>query len=82
MKDDSTRTMPVCKQCGSAHVLFDSYAAWDENDQCYVHVSEHDHTVCENCGGECAVEWVHPDSEEGKRGIAMRDDELPQVNDA
>lgn len=58
----SAPTLPICTACGSAEVRSDAYAEWDAENQCWSLVTTFDNTDCENCGGECRVEWVGLDS--------------------
>jgi DNA-directed RNA polymerase subunit RPC12/RpoP len=48
----------VCTQCGSDNVLFDAWAAWNEEKQEMELVTTFDDTYCEQCGGECKVKEI------------------------
>ena len=43
--------------CGGTNILFDAYAAWNEDGQDYFLVSTPGTPLCEDCGGECSVAW-------------------------
>ena len=65
-----------CSHCGGTNILFDAYAAWNEDDQSYFLVSTHDNPLCEDCGGECSVEWVTIPAEERISKLIERRREL------
>lgn len=50
-------TIPRCAKCKGTDVLFDAYAAWNAELQQHEIHSTYDRAVCEDCGGECKVEW-------------------------
>jgi len=66
-------TMPICTACGSADVRADAYAEWDAAAQAWSLVTTFDNTDCENCGGQCGVEWVALDSPEAIKAAEMAD---------
>ena len=43
---------PRCTSCGSADILRDAYACWDENQQEWVLHSCYDDFRCENCDAQ------------------------------
>lgn len=55
---------PVCTECGSGRVLADAWAEWDEKEQDWVlrDVLE-GNNFCENCEGECGIEWEELDGD-------------------
>jgi hypothetical protein len=65
------KRLPICTECGSADVRADAYAEWDAENQCWSLVTTFDNTDCENCGGECSIEWVNLDSEKGRKAVEM-----------
>lgn len=55
----SPKTKPVCAECGSDEVSADAYARWCvETQQWEVSQTFDKGAVCENCSGECSLEWV------------------------
>lgn len=52
------REIPVCSSCGSDDILMDAYARWDSAAQDWALNSTHESAVCEDCGGECRLDWV------------------------
>ena len=52
------RTKPVCAHCGSADVRADAYAAWNVDSQAWEITTTFDNHDCEDCGGECSLNWV------------------------
>lgn len=54
----SQNTKPVCSRCGSADVRADAYASWSDEKQEWELVSTFDNSDCQDCGGECSLEWV------------------------
>lgn len=48
---------PVCNRCGSDAVLRDAYAEWDVEKQDWVLQNVFDDAFCEDCEGECKLEW-------------------------
>lgn len=67
--------VPICTECGSADIRSDAYARWSVERQEWELVTTFDNTDCENCGGECSIEWVDTDSDEGRKGLAMLEGE-------
>lgn len=55
---------PVCTQCGSDDVLADAYAWWDVDKQEWALSNTFDNSYCEDCEGECSLEWVPADEDE------------------
>lgn len=54
---------PVCATCGGDDVKADAYAAWDQKAQRWEVVDTFDKGAsCEDCGGECRLEWVEVSS--------------------
>lgn len=54
----SEKTRPVCSYCGSADILQDAYAHWDEENQKWELQNVFDKgTICQDCGGETSIEW-------------------------
>ena len=51
------KEIPVCTRCGSTAVLADAYAEWDVERQDWVLHSTYDNSTCEDCEGECSLEW-------------------------
>jgi hypothetical protein len=69
----TTKGLFICTACGSADVRCDAYAEWDHDSQQWSLTTTFDNTDCENCGGECHVEWVALDSEKARNGLAMQE---------
>ena len=51
------REKPVCRECGSDDITFDSISVWDEYRQNFVTNTVLDTTFCDNCG-DCRVDWI------------------------
>jgi hypothetical protein len=49
---------PVCAVCGSENVVADAWAEWDVEKQDWELRSTFDDKFCEDCEGECSVDWV------------------------
>lgn len=50
-----TRVRMICAECGSAEVVRDAWAAWDDDRQDWVLQSVHDYAHCDECGGEARI---------------------------
>lgn len=56
---------PVCSECGSDDVKADAYAEWRVDLQEWQVQNTFDKgSVCEDCGGECRLNWVYADTGE------------------
>ena len=69
------KTTPVCTLCGSGRILRDAWAEWDEERQDWVLGQEFDEYFCENCDGDCSIEWCELDKESGRDN-----EEMPRDN--
>lgn len=49
---------PVCGECGGDDILCDAYAEWDTDAQDWSLQNTFEQTVCNDCGGECSIEWI------------------------
>ena len=49
---------PVCAECGSTDIVVDAFAEWSVESQAWVLHSTYDYTHCNDCDGECRVEWM------------------------
>jgi len=49
---------PHCSDCGSTDVLFDAYAEWDHENQCFTvqNIMDKGHQ-CNTCEGPCSIQW-------------------------
>jgi hypothetical protein len=58
-KELPKKEKPVCSSCGSDNVKADAWAVWDVAAQQWT-LSEtfEKPAICENCDGECSIEWV------------------------
>lgn len=54
----TTKTQPVCRQCGSDDVLKDAYACWNVETQEWELLTTFDEFVCEKCEGPTQVEFI------------------------
>jgi hypothetical protein len=59
-----SRVKATGSHCGGSNVFFDATAMWSIGKQGYIMMTTHDNTDCEDCDGECSVNWV-PVEEEG-----------------
>lgn len=51
-------TQAHCSDCGSTDVVFDAYAEWDIETQCfYVHTIMEKGHQCNKCEGPCSIDW-------------------------
>ena len=50
--------IPTCSCCNGSDVLFDAYAVWDQENECFaiVNVMDKGH-YCQACDGECTFKW-------------------------
>jgi hypothetical protein len=48
----------VCSECGGENVLADAWASWNVEKQEWELYNHFDSKFCEDCDGECSVEWV------------------------
>lgn len=55
------KSYPVCKTCGSQHVMKDAWADWDHERQMWVLQSWFDATHCDKCEGWTNIEWIEGD---------------------
>jgi hypothetical protein len=46
----------TCSHCGGSNILFDAVAKWMPEYGEYM-IDIHDSSNCEDCGGECRVNW-------------------------
>ncbi|MCP3463577.1 hypothetical protein [Bradyrhizobium sp. CCGUVB23] len=54
-----TKEKPICSHCGSDDVQADAFAAWSvETQEWFLTTTFDKNSVCEDCGGECALKWV------------------------
>ena len=58
----SKKEYPACDRCGSPNVSADAAARWDHEKQDWTitNVFDKGHS-CDDCGGECKIEWVEGD---------------------
>lgn len=49
---------PICRHCKGENILADAYAEWDEDAGNWSLTTTFDNYICNDCGGECRVEWV------------------------
>lgn len=54
------RIRMICPKCGSAEVLRDAYASWDEDAQAWALSATFDDFTCGGCGSQ----WIKPEEEE------------------
>lgn len=56
--DENIPAVAVCGTCGSDDILFDAYAVWDEDIQCFTvqNIMDKGH-FCNQCDGERSIEW-------------------------
>lgn len=57
-----TRQIPVCTVCGSSDVTMDGLLSWNTTTQEWEVCGTFDNTDCNNCGGECHIEFKTVDS--------------------
>lgn len=52
------KVKPVCTHCGGSNIFFDAVSTWDVERQEQVMLNTFDNTDCEDCEGECSVNWI------------------------
>ena len=52
------KVKPVCTHCGGSNILFDAVSCWDVERQEQVMINTFDNIDCEDCGGECSIDWI------------------------
>ena len=59
---NTKKEYPVCDWCGSPNVSADAAARWDyeKQDWTVTNVFDKGHS-CDDCGGECRIEWEEGD---------------------
>lgn len=57
--DEKIPQKPVCSTCGSEEVRRDAYASWNTKTQEWELITTFDNTDCEQCGGQCSLEWIN-----------------------
>lgn len=59
MSETEQRQKPVCRTCGSEDIQADAFAVWDVENQRWDVADVFDKgSVCNECDGECRIEWV------------------------
>ena len=66
---------PVCGRCGSPNISADAAARWDHEKQDWTitNVFDKGHS-CDDCGGECRIEWEEGDYPEAIAAAQENDD--------
>ena len=52
---------PTCEQCGTTNINVDAFAFWNHQKQIWDLLTTLDTANCEECGGECTIEWKEGD---------------------
>lgn len=55
------KQIPVCSHCGSHDIQRNADVVWSEEDQDWEIAVVFDSATCEDCGGECSIEWIDAD---------------------
>ncbi len=63
--------IPICSFCRSQDVVFDAYAEWDHENQIFTvqNIMDKGHQ-CNQCEGECRIEWV-PDPSDTQQSFPL-----------